>query len=42
MLNDLRELVAFVEGRFPEAIDDGGAAAETPAEPKQKRPKIAS
>jgi hypothetical protein len=41
LLNDLRELVALVEGRLPEAIDDGGAAAEAPAEPKKKKPKIA-
>jgi hypothetical protein len=30
LLNDLRELVALVEGRLPEAIDDGGTAAEAP------------
>jgi ParB-like chromosome segregation protein Spo0J len=30
LLNDLRELVALVEGRLPEAIDDGGPAAEAP------------
>jgi hypothetical protein len=30
-----------VEGRLPEAIDDGGTTAESPAEPKQKKPKIA-
>ena len=41
LLNDLRELVALVEGRFPEAIDDGGPAAETPAEPKKKKPNLA-
>jgi ParB family chromosome partitioning protein len=28
LLDDLRELVALVEGRLPEAIDDGGPAAE--------------
>ena len=32
-LNDLRELVALVEGRLPEALDDGSPAAE---EPKKK------
>ena len=30
LLNDLRELVALVEGRLPEAIDDGGPAVEAP------------
>ena len=30
LLNDLRELIALVEGRLPEAIDDGGPAAEVP------------
>ena len=30
LLNDLRELVALVEGRIPEALDDGGPAAEAP------------
>lgn len=33
LLNDLRELVALVEGRLPEALDDGNPAAE---EPKKK------
>ena len=28
LLNDLRELAALVEGRLPEAIDDGAPAAE--------------
>ena len=41
LLNDLHELVALVEGRLPEAIDDSGAAAEAPAEPKKKKAKIA-
>jgi hypothetical protein len=27
LLTDLRDLVALVEGRLPEAIDDGGPAA---------------
>lgn len=30
LLNDLRELIAVVEGRLPEAIDDDGPAAEAP------------
>jgi ParB family chromosome partitioning protein len=30
LLNDLRELIAVVEGRLPEAIDDGGPAVEAP------------
>ena len=30
LLTDLRELVVLVEGRLPEAIDDGGPAVETP------------
>jgi len=29
-LNDLRELSTVVEGRLPEAIDDGGPAVEAP------------
>jgi ParB family chromosome partitioning protein len=37
LLNDLRELVALVEGRLPEAIDDGGPAAEAP----KKKPVLA-
>jgi hypothetical protein len=41
LLNDLRELVALVEGRLPEAIDDGGPAAEAPAESKKKKPVLA-
>jgi hypothetical protein len=41
LLSDLRELVALVEGRLPEAIDDSGPAAEAPAESKQKKPKVA-
>jgi hypothetical protein len=45
LLSDLHELVALVEGRLPEAIDDGAAAAEeaasAPPAPKQKNPKIA-
>jgi hypothetical protein len=45
LLSDLRELVALLEGRLPEAIDDGGAAAETaasvPPAPKKKNPRIA-
>ena len=28
LLNDLRELITLVEGRLPEAIDDGGPAVE--------------
>jgi hypothetical protein len=40
VLSDLHELIALVEGRLPEAIDDGGAA-EAQAEPEQKKPKIA-
>jgi hypothetical protein len=36
LLNDLQELVALVEGRLPEALDDAGPAAETPAAPKKK------
>ena len=38
--NAFWELVALVEGRLPEAIDDGGPAAETPAEPKKKKPVL--
>jgi ParB-like chromosome segregation protein Spo0J len=30
LLNDLRELITVVEGRLPEAIDDGGPAVEAP------------
>ena len=30
LLNDLRELITLVEGRLPEAIDDGGPAVEAP------------
>ena len=30
LLKDLRELVALVEGRLPEALDDGGPAVEAP------------
>jgi len=30
LLTDLQELVALVEGRLPEAIDDGGPAVEAP------------
>ena len=30
LLNDLRELITLVEGRLPEAIDDGGPAMEAP------------
>jgi ParB-like chromosome segregation protein Spo0J len=41
LLSDLHELIALVEGRLPEAIDDGAPAAEAPAEPKQKKPKVA-
>lgn len=41
LLNDLRELVALVEGRLPEALDDGGPAAEAPVEPKKKKPVLA-
>ena len=41
LLNDLRELVALVEGRLPEALDDGGPVAEAPAEPKKKKPNLA-
>jgi len=41
LLKDLHELIALVEGRLPEAVDDGGGAAEAPAEPKKKKPKIA-
>ena len=37
LLNDLRELVALVEGRLPEALDDGGPAAEAP----KKKPVLA-
>jgi len=37
LLNDLRELVALVEGRLPEALDDAGPAAETP----KKKPNLA-
>lgn len=37
LLTDLRELVALVEGRLPGAIDDGGAAADAPAESERKK-----
>jgi len=37
LLNNLRELVALVEGRLPEAIDDGGPAVEAP----KKKPVLA-
>ena len=37
LLNDLRELITVVEGRLPEAIDDGGPAVEAP----QKKPVFA-
>ena len=30
LLNDLLELITLVEGRLPEAIDDGGPAVEAP------------
>lgn len=40
LLSDLRALVALVEGRLPEALDDGGPAAETPAESKKKKPVL--
>ena len=30
LLTDLRELITLVEGRLPEAIDDGGPAVEAP------------
>jgi hypothetical protein len=30
LLTDLQELVALLEGRLPEAIDDGGPAVEAP------------
>ena len=36
LLNDLRELITLVEGRLPEAIDDGGPAVEAP----KKRPVL--
>jgi len=41
LLNDLHELVALVEGRLPEALDNSGPVAETPAEPKKKKPVLA-
>jgi hypothetical protein len=45
LLNDLRELVALVEGRLPEASEDGDTTAETaasaPPAPIKKKPKIA-
>jgi len=41
LLTDLRELVALVEGRLPEALDDGASVAEAPAEPKKKKPVLA-
>ena len=37
LLTDLRELVALVEGRLPEALDDSGSAAVTP----KKKPNLA-
>jgi hypothetical protein len=37
LLNDLRELIALVEERLPQAIDDGGPAAEAP----KKKPVLA-
>jgi hypothetical protein len=41
LLTDLRELVALVEGRLPEALDDSGSAAEAPAETKKKKANLA-
>jgi hypothetical protein len=45
LLNDLRELVALVEGRLPEASEDGDTTAKTaasaPPAPIKKNPKIA-
>ena len=41
LLTDLRELVALVEGRLPEALDDGGPAAEVPAEVPKKKTNLA-
>ncbi|PIV04350.1 MAG: hypothetical protein CO013_00545 [Syntrophobacterales bacterium CG_4_8_14_3_um_filter_58_8] len=37
LLNDLRELVALVEGRLPEALDDSSSAAKAP----KKKPVLA-
>jgi hypothetical protein len=37
LLNDLRELVALVEGRLPEALDDKGSAKVSP----KKKPNSA-
>jgi hypothetical protein len=42
LLSDIRELVALVEGRLPEAIGDGGAAAEAPDQAKQKKRRLHS
>jgi hypothetical protein len=36
LLTDLQELVALVEGRLPEALDDSGSAAKAPAGTKKK------
>ena len=36
LLNDLRELVTLVEGRLPEAIDDGNPVAQKSAKSKKK------
>ena len=37
LLTDLRELVALVEGRLPEALHDGSPTAEAP----KKKPILA-
>jgi hypothetical protein len=41
LLNDLGELITLVEGRLPEALDDGGPVTDAPAEPKKKKPVLA-
>jgi hypothetical protein len=34
LLSDLRELITLVEGRLPEALNDGGSVAKARAKPK--------
>lgn len=41
LLNDLRELVALVEGRLPEALDVVSPETKAPSERKKKKPVLA-
>jgi hypothetical protein len=40
LLSDLRELVSLVEGRLPDALDDGGSDAKAPVKPKKKKTNL--